>query len=183
VFGTAMITLHKASPSDVPSIVQYIEKKAAFDRQLGCFDGKLGTTQERIAKALFGSPVFAYALLAKQDERLVGFAFYHYHFSSFQALPSLWLDDLYVDEDARRLGAGRALMGALATAASEHDCTNLAWIAAANNPSGIPFYTKLGANVIVRQELGLTYSITPAALATRIAELNQPNQHLQPTPR
>ncbi len=167
-----MITLHKASPVDVPSIVAFIEKKAAFDRQLGCFEGKLGTTQERIAKALFATPVFAYALLAKQDEQPVGFAFYHYHFSSFQALPSLWLDDLYVDENARRLGVGGALMGALATTASEHDCTNIAWIAAANNPSGIPFYTKLGAKVIARRELGFTYSITPAVLGARIAELN-----------
>jgi len=65
-----------------------------------------------------------------------------------------------------------SLMSALATAASEHDCTNIALIAAANNPSGIPFYTRLGAKVIARQELGFTYSIAPADLAARIAELN-----------
>src|SRR5260221_6526769 len=160
-----MISIYKATPTDVPTIVSYIEKKAEFDRQLGCFEGKLRTTPERIAKALFGVPVFAYSILAKHAERSVGFAFYHYHFSSFQALPSLWLDDLYVDANARRLGVGLALMRALATAASEQDCTHIGWVAAANNPSGIPFYTKLGAKQISRQASGFTYSINPEDLA------------------
>ena len=176
-----MISIYKASSADVPTIVGYIQKKAEFDRQLGCFEGKLGTTPERIAKALFGVPVFAYSILAKQAERSVGFAFYHYHFSSFKALPSLWLDDLYVDANARRLGVGLALMSALATAASEQNCTHIGWIAAANNSSGIPFYNKLGAKQISRQTLGFTYSITPAELGARIAEISRPNPTLQAT--
>src|SRR5688572_9773620 len=125
-----MITIRKATSADVPVVVEYIARKAEFDRQLGCFDGKIAATTDRIAKALFGDPVFAYAVLAARDNRTVGFAFYHYHFSSFQARPSLWLDALFVDVNARRSGAGVALMGALAAVASEHDCTDLAWIAA-----------------------------------------------------
>ena len=72
-----MIVIRKATPTDVPTVVTYIEKKAAFDRSLGCFDGSLGTTPERIAKALFGAPVFAHAILAVHGEAPIGFAFYH----------------------------------------------------------------------------------------------------------
>jgi GNAT superfamily N-acetyltransferase len=164
-------------------VVEYIAKKAEFDRQLGCFEGKIAATPERIAKALFGMPVFAYAILAARQAQTVGFAFYHFQFSSFQGRPRLWLDDLYVDIDARRGGAGVALMAALARAATEHECTDLAWIAAKNNPAGIPFYAKLGARQISEQALGFTYAIAPSALATRVAQIQEPNKHPQPTPR
>lgn len=176
-----MIAVRKAKLTDVPTVIEYIAKKAEFDRQLGCFDGEIAATTERISKALFGVPVFAYAFLALQDEQPVGFAFYHYHFSSFQARPRLWLDDLYVDVAARRLGTGVELMGALAAVALEHDCTDIAWIAARNNPSGIPFYTKLGARRIDERALGFTFSITPATLTARITEIQKPNKTLHAT--
>ena len=170
-----MITIHKALPHDIAVVVGYIEKKAAFDRAMGCFDGKLGTTPERIAKALFGSPAFAHALLSASDEKPVGFAFYHYRFSSFQARPSLWLDDLFVDANFRRVGAGVALMSALATEAIKYDCTHLAWTADDRNPSGIPFYTKIGATLISQVGSRSSYSIAPETLAMRRAEIARQN--------
>jgi GNAT superfamily N-acetyltransferase len=170
-----MITIRKATPTDVPTIIDYIEKKASFDRSLGSFDGSLGMTTDRIAKALFGSPVLAHALLAIAGELPTGFAFYYYRFSSFQARPSLWLDDLYVDENVRRLGAGLTLMSALATEAALHDCTHIAWTADAKNPSGVPFYTKIGATLISQQESRLSYSITPEFLNARVDQIKRSN--------
>ena len=166
-----MIVIRKVTPTDVPTVVTFIEKKAAFDRSLGCFDGLLGTTPGRVAKALFGEPVFAYAILAVHGEASIGFAFYHYRFSSFQARPSLWLDDLYVDADDRRAGAGLMLMAALAEEAILHSCTHIAWTADAKNPSGIPFYTKIGATLSSQQDSRLSYRIDPSFLAIRAKEI------------
>jgi GNAT superfamily N-acetyltransferase len=177
-----MITIRKATPADVVTVVSYIEKKAAFDRGLGYDFGILGTTTERISKALFGAPAFAHALLAIADERPLGFAFYHYRFSSFKARPNLWLDDLYVDAEVRRSGAGIALMSVLASEAAMHDCTHIAWTANAKNPSGVPFYTKLNATLVSQNGSRLEYSITPEVLGRRIAEIEQPDQALEPTP-
>ena len=177
-----MITVRKATPADVMTVVGYIEKKAAFDRSLGYDFGALGTTTERIGKALFGVPVFVHALLAIAEERPLGFAFYHYRFSSFEARPNLWLDDLYVDAEARRNGAGIALMSVLAGEAGMHDCTHIAWTANAKNPSGVPFYTKLNATLVSQNGSRLDYSITPELLGRRIAEIKRPNQAPEPTP-
>ena len=173
-----MITVRKATPADVATVVGYIEKKAAFDRSLGYAFGSLETTTERISKALFGVPAFAHALLAIADERSLGFAFYHYRFSSFKARPNLWLDDLYVDAEVRRSGAGIALMGVLAAEAATHDCTHIAWTANAKNPSGVPFYTKLNATLVSQNGSRLDYSITPELLGQRIVEIKRPNQAL-----
>ncbi len=46
IISISMISICKASLADVSTIVGYIQKKAEFDRQLGCFEGKLGTTLE-----------------------------------------------------------------------------------------------------------------------------------------
>ena len=162
------------------TVVGFIEKKAAFDRSLGYDFGTLGTTTERISKALFGAPAFAHALLAVEDEQPRGFAFYHYRFSSFKAQPSLWLDDLYVDADFRRSGAGIALMRVLAAEAAMHDCTHIAWTANAKNPSGVPFYTKLNATLVSQNGSRLEYSITPELLGGRIAEIERLAQTLEP---
>ena len=173
-----MITVRRTTPADVVTVVGYIEKKAAFDRNLGYDFGALGTTAERISKALFGVPAFAHALLAIADEGPLGFAFYHYRFSSFKALPNLWLDDLYVDAEVRRSGAGMALMSVLASEAAGHDCTHIAWTANAKNPSGVPFYTKLNATLVSQNGSRLEYSITPEMLGRRIAEIKRPNPAL-----
>ena len=166
-----MTTVRKTTPGDVSTVLEYIRKKAEYDRQLGCFDGEIAATEEQINRALFGDPIFAYSLLATREDKAVGFAFFHYHFSSFKARPRLWLDDLYVDPSARRYGSGIALMSALAKMAAEHECTDLAWIAAKCNPSGIPFYDKLGAERIAERPLGFTYSISPSALTKRVTEI------------
>jgi len=61
--------------------------------------------------------------------------------------PSIWLDDLYVDENMRSQGAGSALMGYLGQVAKNHDCTHLAWTADARNTRGLSFYYRLGAKI------------------------------------
>jgi hypothetical protein len=126
-FGETVITVRKASSSDVALVLSYLEKKALFDRQLGCFSGAFDASVERIARALFGAPVFAHAWLATSGVMPVGMAFCHFQFSSFQARPSLKLDDLYVDSNARRGGTGLGLLSAVSREAASHECTHLAW--------------------------------------------------------
>jgi GNAT superfamily N-acetyltransferase len=81
----------------------------------------------------------------------VGFALYGFRYSSFLGQPSIWLDDLYVDEDQRSQGAGAALMNQLAQIAKENDCTHLAWNADARNTRGLSFYDRLGAKITEQQ--------------------------------
>ena len=86
-----------ATPSDVPLIFSFMQKKAEFDRNLGAFFGALQTSEEKIYKTLFGNNPFSYVLFAENSAREVGFALYGFRYSSFADQPSVWLDDLYVD--------------------------------------------------------------------------------------
>jgi GNAT superfamily N-acetyltransferase len=136
-----------ATLEDVSIILSFIQKKAEFDKDIGAYNGILQVTEEKIRKALFGAIPFSYVLFAEQENAEVGFALYGFRFSSFLGQPSLWLDDLYVDENQRNQGAGILLMRHLAQVALNHRCTHLAWTADARNIRGLSFYSRLGANI------------------------------------
>ncbi|MEB3179336.1 MAG: GNAT family N-acetyltransferase [Nostocaceae cyanobacterium] len=141
-----------ATPDDVSLIFAFIQKKSEFDRNIGAFSGVLRVSEDKIHKTLFGTIPFAYVLFAEAWGREVGFALYGFRYSSFAGQPSIWLDDLYVDEDMRSQGAGAALMARLADIARENDCTHIAWNADARNIRGLSFYRRLGAEITEQKE-------------------------------
>lgn len=142
------MNVRPATPNDVPLIFSMIQKKAEFDRNLDAFSGTLGVSEEKLFKTLFGAIPFAYVLFAEVPERAIGFALYGFRYSSFAGQPSIWLDDLYVEEDRRSQGAGTALMAQLSQIAENNHCTHLAWTTDARNIRGLRFYQRLGAEII-----------------------------------
>lgn len=141
------MNIRTATIEDVPLIYSFIQKKSEFDRSVGAFSGVLQVSEDKLYKTLFGSIPFSYVLFAEQASREVGFALYGFRYSSFAGQPSLWLDDLYVDNDMRSQGAGAVLMMQLAQIAKDYNCTHLAWNADARNDRGLKFYDRLGAEI------------------------------------
>src|SRR6188768_2217041 len=117
--------VREATADDAAEVLAFVRAKAEFDRGLGAFAGELGTSEELIRRHLFGPRPFAFALLAGEPGRAVGFALYYFRYSSFRGRPSIWLDDLYVHPPTRRRGAGGLLMRRLAEVAAAADCTPL----------------------------------------------------------
>ena len=122
-----------------------------FDSHIGAFSGELGVSESKIWDTLFGKITFAYVLFAENSKKSVGFALYGFRYSSFAGQPSIWLDDLYVDRDARGQGAGTLLMMHLAEIAQENNCTHLAWNTDRRNIRGLNFYYRLGAEIIKQE--------------------------------
>jgi GNAT superfamily N-acetyltransferase len=139
--------VRSANPNDVAVIFQFIQKKADFDRNIGAFSGIFQASEEKTRKTLFGNIPFSYVLFAESSGCEVGFALYGFRCSSFIGQPSIWLDDLYVDEEWRSQGTGAVLMDRLAQIAKDNDCTHLAWNADARNTRGLSFYHRLGAEI------------------------------------
>jgi GNAT superfamily N-acetyltransferase len=136
-----------ATPDDVSLIFSFIQKKSEFDSNIGAFSGVLQVSEDKIRKTLFRTIPFSYVLFAEFSGYEVGFALYGFRYSSFAGQPSIWLDDLYVDEQMRSQGVGAVLMAQLAQIAQENNCTHLAWNADARNTRGLSFYHRLGAEV------------------------------------
>ena len=139
--------VRSATPDDVSLIFSFIQKKSEFDRNIGAFSGALEVSEEKIYKTLFGIIPFSYVLFAEFSGHEVGFALYGFRYSSFAGQPSIWLDDLYVDNEMRSQGAGATLIAQLTLIAKENDCTHLGWNADARNTRGLRFYDRLGAEI------------------------------------
>ena len=137
-----------AKEAEIPLILAFIRKKAEFDRAIGAYQGKIQTSEAKIRQTIFNRYPFAYVLFAEDTTGVCGFALYGFRYSSFAGQPSIWLDDLYVDENRRGKGAGALLMDNLKQIALNNKCTHLAWTADARNVLGLKFYQRIGAEII-----------------------------------
>jgi GNAT superfamily N-acetyltransferase len=82
---------------------------------------------------------------ARRDGRLVGYACLYWHFSSLDARESVLMNDLYVVEDARGGGIGRALIEATAEVARERGAIYVEWVTAPDNHTAQRLYDSTGA--------------------------------------
>jgi GNAT superfamily N-acetyltransferase len=105
-------------------------------------------TVDSLRESLFGQQPVAGALLAHSEDQLVGYALYFFTFSSFTGRAGIWLDDLYVRQEFRHQGRGRALIEAVARIGAERGCQRFEWAALNWNTAAIDFYRKLGARVM-----------------------------------
>jgi GNAT superfamily N-acetyltransferase len=84
-------------------------------------------------------------LLAEADGRAVGYAIYFFTYSTFLARPSLFLEDLFVLPDYRRLGLGGRFFAELRREARRERCGRMEWAVLDWNTPAQRFYRKLGA--------------------------------------
>ncbi|HEX9167640.1 MAG TPA: GNAT family N-acetyltransferase [Roseiarcus sp.] len=68
-----------------------------------------------------------HALVAERDANLIGFSHYLFQRSTWLLNPQCYLQDLYVEEERRGGGVGRALIGAVVDAAKEAGATRVFW--------------------------------------------------------
>jgi GNAT superfamily N-acetyltransferase len=141
------INVRIAHHDDISVIYTLIHKKSEFDRHIGAYSGTIQTSESKIRQTIFSTNPFARVLLAENSQGVIGFALYGFRYSSFAGQPSIWLDDLYVEENMRSQGAGTLLMRQLQQIAQENNCTHLAWTADARNTKGLKFYHRLGAKI------------------------------------
>jgi GNAT superfamily N-acetyltransferase len=143
------VTVRPAALGDVAQIYGFVRELAEYE---GAAEQVTGT-MEMLREALFGARPAAEVLIAEVDSQAVGFAVFHGTFSTWECAPGLWLEDLYVPPRHRRVGAGGALLSALARIAVERGCRRLEWHALDWNELALGFYERLGAQRLSSWEL------------------------------
>ena len=137
------LVVRPAAPIDVDAI---FERLLGFGRHVGNPDW-VSTTPDQLVAGLFGSLPRGFAHVATVEGRVVGVALWFFTFNFWMAQPILYLEDLFVDADARGSGAGEALMRALAAEAVARDCAWMDWQVLTVNVGGQRFYDRLGAEL------------------------------------
>ena len=96
------------------------------------------------------------ALIAEEADRIVGFAHYRSHPDTFSSGRDWFLDDLYVDPDARGNGAATALIAHLTELARATGPGTLRWITAADNHRAQRVYDR-----VATKTSWVTYEVRP----------------------
>lgn len=102
--------------------------------------------RERLIADGFGDNPRFCSYLAWWRERPVGYVITFQTYSSFLALPTLFLEDLFVLPDARGHGVGSALFRFVAAQAVREGCGRMEWMVLDWNQLAIDFYDRLGSS-------------------------------------
>jgi len=101
--------------------------------------------RERLLRDAFGPRPRIRVYLAELYGAAAGYAITFESYSSFLALPTLFLEDLFVLPVARKHGSGRELFRFLAGEAVRRGCGRMEWVVLDWNRLAIDFYDRLGA--------------------------------------
>jgi GNAT superfamily N-acetyltransferase len=137
-------TLRDARPGDEALILRFIRELAEYEKLLD----EVRASQEMLAAALFGPAPKAEALLAEVATEPVGFALWHYTFSTFEGTASLYVEDVYVRAEHRGSGVGFAIFRNLARRALAQGCQRMGWSVLDWNAPAIAFYQRIGAEPV-----------------------------------
>jgi GNAT superfamily N-acetyltransferase len=138
---TQPFVIKRATESDVPIIFSFVKRLAAYER----LSHEVVATEEILRRTLFGRRRTAEGAIGYEATRPVGFVLFFHNYSTFLAKPGLYIEDLFIEEDYRRRGYGRALLLYVARLAKERGCGRLEWSVLDWNQPAIDFYKKLGA--------------------------------------
>ncbi|MFC4905938.1 GNAT family N-acetyltransferase [Actinomadura gamaensis] len=128
-------------PEDVPSILRLVRDLAEYERAAH----EVEATEEDLRRSLFGPEPKVFAHVAERGGEVAGFALWFLSYSTWLGRHGIYLEDLYVDPEARGHGLGRALLAELARIADERGYGRVEWSVLDWNAPAIGFYKSLGA--------------------------------------
>jgi GNAT superfamily N-acetyltransferase len=135
------LVIRFCTSNDVPLILHFIGSLARYEK----LEAEMVADEAKLHATLFGARPAAEVLLAEVGGKPVGFALFFATYSTFLAKPGLYLEDLFVEPEARGQGVGVALMSALARITVERGWGRFEWAVLDWNKPSIEFYASLGA--------------------------------------
>ena len=135
------VSIRPAVLADVPLILRFVRDLAEYERSAD----KVAVDERSMRDALFSKRPAAEAVIAELDGKAVGFALFFQNFSTWVGRSGIYLEDLYVDPEARGAGVGKALLTHVARLAVNRGCERFEWAVLDWNEPAIGFYKSLGA--------------------------------------
>jgi GNAT superfamily N-acetyltransferase len=135
------VRIRRAAPGDAAAITAMIHDLALFERA----PDQCTVVETQISSALFGDSTTLRAHVAEVDGELAAMALWFLNFSTWDGVEGIYLEDLFVRPQFRRLGLARRLLAALAKECVDHNYTRLAWAVLNWNADAITLYQAIGA--------------------------------------
>lgn len=129
-----------ATREDVDLVLYFIKAIAKYEKM----EDEVIATKESLEYWLFDRKQ-AEVIFALVDNKEIGFALFFHNFSTFQGRAGLYLEDIFILEQYRGKGYGKAIFKELANIALKRGCGRMEWCCLDWNIPSINFYKAMGA--------------------------------------
>jgi GNAT superfamily N-acetyltransferase len=157
-----MLLIRRATVNDVSLLLTMIRELAEYERELDL----VSITEGDLARDGFGANPKFRALIAEWDKQPAGYAFFFGYYSTW-AGTGLFLEDLFVRQQFRSRGIGKALLAAVAKIAVQENSYAVHWEVLDWNEKAIEFYKSLGGKFLDQWRLALLTDDALRALAEK----------------
>jgi GNAT superfamily N-acetyltransferase len=135
-----MLLVRPATLNDVTLLRTLIRELAAFERELD----SCKIEEADLARDGFGANPRFRALIAEWDRQPAGYVLFFDYYSTWTGR-GLFLEDVFVRDQFRGKGIGKALLSAVARIAVRENCYGVQWEVLDWNERAIGLYKSLGA--------------------------------------
>lgn len=135
------VVVRPAAAADGEVWLELVDALADYEK----LDRPSPEARQRLLADAFGPRPRIQVYIGELDGRPAAYAITLETYSSFLALPTLYLEDLFVVPEARKHGLGRAMIRLLAGEAVRRGCGRMEWVVLDWNRLAIDFYERLGA--------------------------------------
>lgn len=137
------IFIRDAREGDEETILEFLRDFAAFEKLTHTFR----LTRDIIARDFMGKNRRVQCDMAEWNGAPAALMIWFRQYSTFQAAPVFYLEDIYVAPAFRRRGIAAALLKHLSQRAREENAVRLDWIVLEWNAPAIALYERMGARL------------------------------------
>jgi GNAT superfamily N-acetyltransferase len=138
------LAVERVDEDNFDEFLYLVEKLAEYERLDPPDEGAKARLK---ADGLSDNPRYE-AYLGRIDGQAVSYAIFFMTYSSFLALPTLYLEDIFVLEEFRRRDIGQKLFEFCVHEARDRGCGRIEWMVLDWNEPAIKFYEKNGAKAL-----------------------------------
>ena len=134
------LEIFDATEEYVEDILNLIKEIAKYEKM----EDEVIATKESLIESIFVKKR-AQVILAKYEEKIIGYMLYFYNYSTFTGNANLYLEDLFILKEYRKMGIGKTLFHILAKKAVKENCKRIDWVCLNWNQPSLDFYKSIGA--------------------------------------
>jgi len=135
-----MTHVRKGTKADLKEALALIQELAVYEKEP---EAVVVSVEQMEAWGFQDNPFFEF-YVAKQNEQIVGIAFYYIRYSTWKG-PMIYLEDIVVKEEIRGNGIGARLFEAVAIECAKRNFHGMTWQVLDWNEPAMNFYRKYNA--------------------------------------
>lgn len=136
------LNLRKAKVADCSVLLSLIRQLAIYEKA----PNEVTNSVEQLKEDGFGDDPLFDAFVVELDNKVIGFALTYYRYSTWKG-KTLYLEDLFVLEEKRGIGAGKLLFDHCIQHAKLNKCKRMSWQVLDWNTPAIEFYKQYGTYI------------------------------------